>query len=156
MLLSATVPAMAPTGWPTSVFFHQPSFEGDPPPDGAQLGADVRLGHEVTGIDQDDDGVTVSTAGAGPVRARYVVGCDGARSMTRKAIGTDLRDSGFEEPWLVVDLFVDEDAPDCRHVASRCATRPAPTPSCPCRAAGSASSSCSSPASRPTTSNDPR
>ena len=110
VLLSATVPAMAPTGWPTSVFFHQPSFEEILRRTVRGLGADVRVGHEVTGIDQDDDGVTVSTAGAGPVRARYVVGCDGARSMTRKVIGTDLRDSGFEEPWLVVDLFVDEDA----------------------------------------------
>ena len=111
VLLSATVPAMAPTGWPTSVFFHQPSFEEILRRTVLGLGVDVRLGHEVTGIEQHDDRVTVHMAGAEPVRARYVVGCDGARSMTRKVIGTDLRDSGFEEPWLVVDLFLDDDVP---------------------------------------------
>lgn len=111
VLLSATVPALAPTGWPTSVFFHQPTFEAILRRTVQGLGVDVRLGHEVTGIDQDPDGVTVTMAGAPPLRARNVVGCDGARSLTRKAIGTDLRDSGFEEPWLVVDLLLDADVP---------------------------------------------
>ncbi len=39
------------------------------------------------------------------------MGCDGARSSTRSAIGTSLRDTGFEESWLVVDLLVADDVP---------------------------------------------
>ena len=62
VLLAATVPAMAPTGWPTSVFFHQPTFEEILRRTVRGLGVEVRLGHEVTRIDQDEDGVTVSLA----------------------------------------------------------------------------------------------
>ncbi|SDO12538.1 FAD-dependent monooxygenase [Actinacidiphila guanduensis] len=56
------------------------------------LGADLRRAHEVVGLEQDEDGVTVEAATeAGPVRlrARYVVGCDGARSAVRKLSGID-------------------------------------------------------------------
>jgi 2-polyprenyl-6-methoxyphenol hydroxylase-like FAD-dependent oxidoreductase len=46
----------------------------------------VRDGWEVTGLSQDDAGVVLITAG-GEVRARYAVGCDGARSRVREALG---------------------------------------------------------------------
>ncbi|WP_168201068.1 FAD-dependent monooxygenase, partial [Allokutzneria sp. NRRL B-24872] len=57
-----------------------------------QLGAVVRRGVEVTGVDLDDDGVSVTVQGAGGadrLRARYVVGCDGARSIVRTSAGID-------------------------------------------------------------------
>ncbi|MBT2454275.1 FAD-dependent monooxygenase [Streptomyces sp. ISL-86] len=57
-----------------------------------QLGAEVRRGVEVTGLESDDEGVTVLAEGAdGPLRlrARHVVGCDGARSIVRKLAGID-------------------------------------------------------------------
>jgi 3-(3-hydroxy-phenyl)propionate hydroxylase len=38
------------------------------------------------------------------LRARYLVGCDGARSMVRRAIGANLVGSTYEERWLIVDL----------------------------------------------------
>ncbi len=56
----------------------------------AELGADVRRGHEVTGAGQDEDAVTVDVRGPdGPYRveARYLVGCDGARSRVRDLAG---------------------------------------------------------------------
>jgi bifunctional hydroxylase/dehydrase len=56
----------------------------------AELGADIRRGHEFTGLDQDTDGVRVTLLGPdGPVtvRASYVVGCDGGRSAVRRAGG---------------------------------------------------------------------
>ncbi len=55
-----------------------------------ELGADVRRGWEVTGFTPDRDGVTVEAATpAGPahLRASYLVGCDGGRSMVRKKAG---------------------------------------------------------------------
>ncbi|MBO2455975.1 rifampin monooxygenase [Actinomadura violacea] len=51
------------------------------------LGAQVRRGRAVTGISQDDDGVTVELAGGERLRSRYLVGCDGGRSTVRKLLG---------------------------------------------------------------------
>ncbi|WP_406410888.1 FAD-dependent monooxygenase [Streptomyces halstedii] len=53
-------------------------------------GADLRRGHRVTGLTQDEDGVSVGATGPdGPytLRAAYVVGCDGTRSTVREAAG---------------------------------------------------------------------
>nr|WP_264159708.1 rifampin monooxygenase [Actinomadura montaniterrae] len=52
-----------------------------------QLGAQVRHGSEVTGLDQDDEGVTVELADGERLRTRYLVGCDGGRSTVRKLLG---------------------------------------------------------------------
>jgi len=56
-----------------------------------ELGVRVRWSSEVSGIHQDDDGVTVELGGTGArpatVRARYLVGCDGGRSTVRKLSG---------------------------------------------------------------------
>ncbi len=52
-----------------------------------ELGAEIRRGHELVGLSQDDAGVTADVRGPdGPnrVTARYLVGCDGARSRVRE------------------------------------------------------------------------
>ena len=51
----------------------------------AEQGVKVLRGHELTGFEQDADGVTV-TAGDLRVRAAHLVGCDGGRSAVRKAL----------------------------------------------------------------------
>ena len=53
----------------------------------AELPADIRYGCEVTGFTQDDAGVEVRLDGGEPLRAQYLVGCDGGRSLIRKAAG---------------------------------------------------------------------
>jgi rifampicin monooxygenase len=52
-----------------------------------ELGAQVRRGCVVAGLEQDDDGVTVELAGGEQLRARHVVGCDGGRSTVRTLLG---------------------------------------------------------------------
>ncbi|QOV41336.1 rifampin monooxygenase [Streptomyces ferrugineus] len=52
-----------------------------------QLGARVRHGCAVTGLEQDAEGVTVRLADGAQLRARYLVGCDGGRSTVRKLLG---------------------------------------------------------------------
>jgi 3-(3-hydroxy-phenyl)propionate hydroxylase len=42
------------------------------------------------------------------VNARYVIGCDGASSTVRGLVGLSLEDLGFDEPWLVIDVLVNE------------------------------------------------
>lgn len=83
-----------PHGWAGNWYFHQPTLERILR-DGLERFANVRLhlGHEVASIDELD--------------ARYVVGCDGARSLVRRAIGSRQHDLGLHQPWLVVDLLCD-------------------------------------------------
>jgi 2-polyprenyl-6-methoxyphenol hydroxylase-like FAD-dependent oxidoreductase len=50
-------------------------------------GAQIRRGCAVAGFEQDHDGVTVDLADGERLRARYLVGCDGARSTVRKLLG---------------------------------------------------------------------
>ncbi|MFG1619888.1 rifampin monooxygenase [Nonomuraea wenchangensis] len=52
-----------------------------------KLGAQIRRGRAVTGLAQDDEGVTVELADGERLRTRYLVGCDGARSTVRKLLG---------------------------------------------------------------------
>ncbi|MFI6097698.1 rifampin monooxygenase [Lentzea sp. NPDC051213] len=54
-----------------------------------EAGAELRRGSEVTGLKQDDEGVTVSLADGTELSARYLVGCDGGRSAVRKLVGID-------------------------------------------------------------------
>jgi len=54
-----------------------------------ELGVTFHRGREVTGVEQDGAGVAVALAGGGSLRARYLVGCDGGRSVVRKAAGID-------------------------------------------------------------------
>jgi 2-polyprenyl-6-methoxyphenol hydroxylase-like FAD-dependent oxidoreductase len=58
----------------------------------AELGAELRAGHELVGLTQTPDGVTLDVAGPDgryDLAAAYVVGADGAHSMTRKAAGIE-------------------------------------------------------------------
>jgi 2-polyprenyl-6-methoxyphenol hydroxylase-like FAD-dependent oxidoreductase len=52
-----------------------------------EAGAEIRRGVEVTGLTQDEDGVTAELADGTRLRARYLVGCDGGRSTVRKLLG---------------------------------------------------------------------
>jgi len=103
-----------PGGWPVANMIHQPSVEA------AlrralleQESADLRAGWEMLSFAEDDAGVTAQFAapeGERSIRARWLVGADGARSPVRKACGISFEDLGFEEPWLVVDALVDDPA----------------------------------------------
>ncbi|APR84395.1 monooxygenase, FAD-binding protein [Minicystis rosea] len=64
-----------------SLFIQQARTEALLEARATELGVDLRRGQEVIALDQDDDGVTVRTsgdAGEDTLRARYLVGCDGA------------------------------------------------------------------------------
>jgi 2-polyprenyl-6-methoxyphenol hydroxylase-like FAD-dependent oxidoreductase len=56
-----------------------------------ELAVTIYRGREVTGFAQDDTGVDVELADGHSLRAQYLVGCDGGRSLIRKAAGIEFR-----------------------------------------------------------------
>ena len=66
----------------------------------------VRMATRVTGLAQDADGVTVHTE-QGPVRADYVIGCDGGRSTVRKALDIEFEGFTWPERFLVITTRFD-------------------------------------------------
>jgi 3-(3-hydroxy-phenyl)propionate hydroxylase len=74
-----------------------------------QLGVPVRYGHEVTGVEQDDESVEVRLADGRTLRAQYVVGCDGGRSAVRKAAGIDFPGWDPTISTLVAEIEVAEE-----------------------------------------------
>jgi 2-polyprenyl-6-methoxyphenol hydroxylase-like FAD-dependent oxidoreductase len=54
-----------------------------------ELGVPVHHGREVVGFRQDDAGVDVEIAGGDALRAQYLAGCDGGRSLVRKVAGIE-------------------------------------------------------------------
>jgi 2-polyprenyl-6-methoxyphenol hydroxylase-like FAD-dependent oxidoreductase len=55
----------------------------------AELPVRIHYGSEVAGFAQDDTGVDVELADGESLRAQYLVGCDGGRSVIRKAAGIE-------------------------------------------------------------------
>jgi 2-polyprenyl-6-methoxyphenol hydroxylase-like FAD-dependent oxidoreductase len=60
----------------------------------AELPVHIYYGSELTGFAQDDSGVNVERAEGEPLRAQYLVGCDGGRSLVRK--GSSIEFPGFD------------------------------------------------------------
>jgi 2-polyprenyl-6-methoxyphenol hydroxylase-like FAD-dependent oxidoreductase len=73
----------------------------------AELGGTVEFDTELTGLAQDGAGVTAATS-RGPIRADYLVGCDGGRSSVRKLLGVGFEGDTFEtERTLIGDVRAD-------------------------------------------------
>lgn len=99
-------------GWPIANMIHQPSVEaalrrslvGEA---SAALNSRWQLGT----FADNGNGVAAQIAtpeGERTIRTRYLVGADGARSLVRETSAIVFDDLDFEEPWLVVDVLVDD------------------------------------------------
>jgi 2-polyprenyl-6-methoxyphenol hydroxylase-like FAD-dependent oxidoreductase len=77
----------------------------------AELPVHLLYGHEVAGFEQDDDGVDVLLAGGEVIRAQYLVGCDGGRSLVRKVAGIDFPGWEATRSCLIAEVEVREDPP---------------------------------------------
>ncbi len=85
----------------------------------AELGVTVMHDREVTGFAQDGDGVDVQLAGGESLRASYLVGCDGGRSLIRKAAGIEFPGWDPTRTNLIAEAQVTETAPEgLRHDAA--------------------------------------
>ncbi len=74
-----------------------------------ELGTDLRRGCEVVGLSQDEDGVTVELADGARLRSRYLVGCDGGRSVVRRLIGVGFPGVPATVETLLGDMELAED-----------------------------------------------
>ena len=82
----------------------------------AELDVPVHRGREVTGFVQDDEGVDVQLAGGASLRAEYLVGCDGARSVIRKGAGIGFPGWGPSVTSLIAEVELrDEPELGIRH-----------------------------------------
>jgi 3-(3-hydroxy-phenyl)propionate hydroxylase len=109
------LPPPFPLGWTPTATFVQPDVEKALR---AKLSgydrADVFLSTKAMSLAQDGACVSLSVNAGGDgervLRARYLVGCDGANSFVRKQLGIALEDLAFDEWWMVVDAFTADPA----------------------------------------------
>ncbi|MFF1685213.1 MULTISPECIES: rifampin monooxygenase [unclassified Streptomyces] len=74
-----------------------------------ELGAEIRRGCEVAGVSQDEAGVTVELTDGTQLRSRYLVGCDGGRSLVRKQLGVDFTGEPATIETLLGEMRATED-----------------------------------------------
>jgi 3-(3-hydroxy-phenyl)propionate hydroxylase len=104
-------------GWSASYRFHQPNLEVTLRQRLARHeNIDVRLRHDVFSLESKPDHVLLRLENTSvgmllSTRAKYVVGCDGARSTVRRFIGTELEDLKSHDRWLVLDLLLNREMP---------------------------------------------
>ena len=74
-----------------------------------ELGVPILRGREVVGFAQDDTGVDVEVSGDTSLRAEYLVGCDGGRSLVRKVAGIDFPGWDPTASHLIAEVEMDEE-----------------------------------------------
>jgi 2-polyprenyl-6-methoxyphenol hydroxylase-like FAD-dependent oxidoreductase len=77
-----------------------------------ELGVTIHRGREVVGFVQDDTGVDVQLADGGSLRAGYLVGCDGGRSVIRKTAGTGFPGTEPTTSNLIAEVEITEEPAD--------------------------------------------
>lgn len=73
-----------------------------------ELGVPTIREREVTGFAQDDTGVEVALSDGASIRADYLVGCDGGRSVIRKAAGIEFAGWDPSTSWLMAEVEMAE------------------------------------------------
>jgi 2-polyprenyl-6-methoxyphenol hydroxylase-like FAD-dependent oxidoreductase len=69
-----------------------------------ELAVTIYHGREVTGFAQDGTGVDIELSDGQPLRAEYLVGCDGGRSVIRKSAGIDFPGWDPTTSWLIAEV----------------------------------------------------
>jgi 3-(3-hydroxy-phenyl)propionate hydroxylase len=75
----------------------------------AELGVPILGGCDVAGFEQDDTGVDVELSGHASLRAEYLVGCDGGRSLVRRSAGIDFPGFDPSTSWMIAEVEMTED-----------------------------------------------
>ena len=104
--------ALGPHGCANSYYFHQPQLEALLRDGLARYPrVHVMLRHELRSITEAEGQVQLgaydlASSADLAFAAKYVVGCDGARSAVRAHMGSEMVDLGLRQPWLVFDVLL--------------------------------------------------
>jgi 3-(3-hydroxy-phenyl)propionate hydroxylase len=117
LLIRGGTTALGPHGCASNYYFHQPELERTLR-EGVQRFENVRvcLQHSVLDIQQKTEHASLQVQDSSndstyEINARYGVGCDGARSLVRKILGSPMQDLGLHQAWLVFDALLKDNAP---------------------------------------------
>ncbi len=77
----------------------------------AELPVRILYGREVTGFEQDDEGVEVQLSEGAQLRAQYLIGCDGGRSLIRRQAGIDFPGWEATNSKLIAEVEVTAEPP---------------------------------------------
>lgn len=99
-----------PSGWNNTYFYNQPAVERHLATRLTELpNVELRQGVTASIRSQDDAGVVVEIESpdtqTASVRAKFVIGADGANSSVRASLGLEWEDLGYFFDWLVVDVI---------------------------------------------------
>jgi 2-polyprenyl-6-methoxyphenol hydroxylase-like FAD-dependent oxidoreductase len=77
----------------------------------SELGVPIYRSRELTSFAQDDTGVSIELSDGAPLRASYLVGCDGGRSLVRKTAGIEFRGWDATTSSLLAEAEMTEEPP---------------------------------------------
>lgn len=103
-ILGAVFPPVGVHGLPPVICHFQPELDRFVQSEAETRGTDFRRGVCAVSLSVESEGVRTTLDDGTEVASRWVVGCDGASSWTRNAIGASLEDLRFDQHWLVVDV----------------------------------------------------
>ncbi len=105
-------------GHPFRISLHQPDIEDAMDTAARAAGAQINAGWEVTALEQDEAFVSITARERAKVenvrniRARYMIGADGARSTTRHLLGIEQETWPFRGAWLSIDATRKRELPN--------------------------------------------
>ena len=114
LLLLIARSGTGPEGWHNAYRFYQPELETVLRNGVSRFpSVDVRLRSDAFALDETRDHVRIryedlKSGALSEVTARYVIGCDGARSTVRRFMGAELQDLRSHERWIVLDMILDK------------------------------------------------
>ena len=108
-ILGVDIPPVGLHGLPPVVCHYQPELDAMVQAQAESRGSIFVRGRWAETLDVLSDQIVLTLDDESTVESRWLVGCDGASSWTRRATGLTLEDLRFDQQWLVVDLELHED-----------------------------------------------
>lgn len=104
--------SVLPTNYPYTLMLSQATTEALLVERLAELGGEVVRPKALAGLSQDRDGVTATFDDEETIRARFVVGCDGAHSTVRELAGIGFAGGEYAEAFALADVRLGGEAPN--------------------------------------------